>query len=168
MDYLWTPWRFQYVAGAEKRGGCVFCAAAGGGDDRESLVVHRAAHLLVIFNRFPYTNGHLMVVPYAHLANLEELPPDALAEMMSLGQRAVRHLKSLYRPDGLNLGMNLGQADGAGIASHLHLHVLPRWMGDTNFMTTTGETRVMPEALEITWQRLRDAFGSCPESEPRP
>ena len=158
MDYLWTPWRFQYVAGIVDRGGCVFCAAAAGENDREWLVVHRATHHFVILNRFPYTSGHLMVVPYAHLADLEELPADALPEMMSLGQRAVRHLKKLYRPDGLNLGMNLGEAAGAGIASHLHLHVLPRWVGDTNFMTVTGETRVLPEALEVTWEKLRAAF----------
>jgi ATP adenylyltransferase len=136
----------------------VFCLAANGGNDREWLIVHRARHHFIILNRFPYTSGHLMVVPYAHLANLEELPADALAEMMALGQRAVVNLKALYRPEGLNLGMNLGEAAGAGIACHLHLHVLPRWIGDTNFMTTTGETRVMPEVLDLTWQRLREAF----------
>ena len=158
MDYLWTPWRYSYVAGVEKPGTCAFCTAASGGNDRECLVVHRAVHHFVILNRFPYTSGHMMVVPYAHIADLEDLPADALAEMMFLGRRAVRHLKLLYRPDGLNLGMNLGQAAGAGIKSHLHLHVLPRWVGDTNFMTVVGETRVLPESLEIAWERLCAAF----------
>ncbi|MGP8243243.1 MAG: HIT family protein [Bryobacteraceae bacterium] len=166
MDYLWTPWRFQYVAGLGNRSACVFCAAAAAGNDREWLVVHRATHHFVILNRFPYTSGHLMVVPYAHLADLEELPPDALPEMMRLGRRAVRHLKKLYRPNGLNLGMNLGEAAGAGIASHLHLHVLPRWIGDTSFMTVTGETRVLPEALETTWEKLRGAFETEAGGEP--
>jgi ATP adenylyltransferase len=158
MDYLWTPWRYSYVAGIEKPRTCVFCDAARGGHDRECFVVYRATHHFVILNRFPYISGHMMVVPYAHVADLEELPADALSEMMSLAQRAAHHLKVLYHPEGLNLGMNLGEAAGAGIKSHLHLHVLPRWVGDTNFMTVTAETRVLPETLEIAWEKLRVAF----------
>ena len=159
MDYLWTPWRYHYITTtAGKPVDCIFCAARNSSDDGESLVVHRAARNLIILNRFPYTNGHVMVAPYEHVASLDELSPEAAAEMMSLAQTCVRHLKALYRPEGLNLGMNLGTSAGAGIAAHLHLHVLPRWSGDTSFITTVGETRVLPEALEVTWERLREAF----------
>lgn len=158
MDYLWTPWRFQYLAAGVKPDGCIFCAAAQEGDDRRHLVVHRASRNYIILNRFPYTSGHLMVVPYQHAATLSELDGESLAEMMALAQAAERHLRALYRPDGLNFGMNLGEAAGAGIAGHLHLHGLPRWTGDANFMTVTGETRVLPEELDTTWERLSAAF----------
>ena len=162
MDYLWTPWRYQYITTSGEAGECVFCAAARNTDDRGSLIVHRAAHNFVILNRYPYTSGHIMVVPYAHLSELDALSEEAASEMMSLARTAVRHLKALYRPDGLNLGMNLGKSAGAGIAGHLHLHVLPRWTGDTNFMTAVGETRVLPESLEETWERVRRAFEGAP------
>jgi len=159
MDYLWTPWRYQYITTAGKAPECIFCAAKRDRDnDRGLLVVHRGSRNLVMLNRFPYTNGHVMVAPYEHVASLDELNPDTAAEMMRLAQECVGHLKALYRPDGLNLGMNLGESAGAGIASHLHLHVLPRWTGDTSFMTTVGETRVLPETLERTWERLRERF----------
>jgi ATP adenylyltransferase len=160
MDYLWTPWRYQYLAGQGKQEGCVFCNAARESDDRKTLVVYRAAHNFVILNRFPYTSGHLMVVPYQHAASMQELETDALCEMMVLARRAEGHLRSIYRPDGLNFGMNLGASAGAGIAGHLHLHGLPRWMGDANFMTVVAETRVLPETLERTWERLTEAFRS--------
>jgi ATP adenylyltransferase len=159
MDYLWTPWRYQYIVASGEPCECVFCAAGRSTDDRASLVVHRAAHHFVILNRFPYTSGHVMVVPYAHVANLEDLPGESPAEMMALARDAVQHLREVYRPEGLNLGMNLGTCAGAGIAGHLHMHVLPRWTGDTNFMTVTAETRVLPEALDTTWERLKAAFG---------
>jgi ATP adenylyltransferase len=158
MDYLWTPWRYQYVTKPEDPGVCVFCAAAQSGDDSQTLVVHRGAHNFIILNRYPYCSGHVMVVPYAHVATLEELADEALVEMMRLARACVKHLRAAYRPDGLNLGINLGKSAGAGIAGHLHLHVLPRWTGDTNFMTVVGETRVMPESLEVTWEKLRKAF----------
>lgn len=158
MDYLWTPWRYQYITQSGEPGECIFCAAAQASDDRERLVVHRAACNFVILNRFPYTNGHLMVVPYEHAATLEDLRDETLVELMRLGRDTVRHLRAIYRPEGLNLGMNLGQSAGAGIAGHVHLHVLPRWTGDTNFMTVVGETRVLPEDLEVTWEKLRQAF----------
>ena len=158
MDYLWTPWRFQYLTAASKPDGCIFCLAAREGDDRGHLVVHRAARNYVILNRFPYTCGHLMVVPYQHAATLAELDGETLAEMMSLAQAAERHLRALYRPDGLNFGLNLGESAGAGIAGHLHMHGLPRWTGDANFMTVVGETRVLPEELGTTWERLNAAF----------
>jgi len=160
MDYLWTPWRYHYVTGAPAEpGACVFCQAASA-DDREVLIAHRATHNFLILNRFPYTSGHIMVVPYAHVATLEELAAPALAEMMSLTRDAVKHLRAIYRPDGLNLGMNLGRSAGAGIAGHIHMHVLPRWVGDTGFITTTGETRLVPEELETTRKKLAAAFAA--------
>lgn len=158
MDYLWTPWRYQYVAKPEDRDVCVLCAAARPGDDARSFVVHRAARNYVILNRYPYTSGHMMVVPYEHVASLGLLADETLAEMMLLARDAERRLGMVYRPDGLNIGVNLGRAAGAGIAAHVHLHVLPRWVGDTNFMTVTGETRVVPEDLETTWRKLREVW----------
>jgi len=158
MDYLWTPWRYQYVTTTGGGGDCIFCAAPKAGNDRAALIVHRAERNFVILNRYPYTSGHVMVVPYEHAAGLEELGGETLAEMMRLTRDAVRHLRAVYSPDGVNLGMNIGKSAGAGIAGHVHMHVLPRWTGDTNFMTVVGETRVLPEALETTWERLRAAF----------
>jgi ATP adenylyltransferase len=158
MDYLWTPWRYQYVTHSEETGVCVFCAAAQSTDDAKTLVVYRGAHNLVILNRFPYCSGHVMVVPYQHVAALTELTDETLVELARLARDCEKHLRAAYRPDGLNLGMNLGKSAGAGIAGHLHLHVLPRWTGDTNFMTVVGETRVVPESLEVTWEKLRAAF----------
>ena len=158
MDYLWTPWRYTYITEPGKSNECVFCLAARSQDDRECLVVHRARRNLVILNRFPYTNGHLMVVPYDHVATLEDLAEDALVELIHLARTAEGHLRAIYRPDGLNLGMNIGRSAGAGIADHVHLHILPRWTGDTNFMTAVGETRILPEELEVTWEKVRAAF----------
>jgi ATP adenylyltransferase len=157
VDYLWTPWRYQYVTKAELPSGCVFCAAAGGGDDRANLIVHRAGHNFIILNRYPYTNGHVMVVPFQHVSTLEDLAEETLLEMMRLARECEKHLRAIYRPDGLNIGMNLGRSAGAGIADHVHMHILPRWAGDTNFMTVTGETRVLPEDLPMTWEKLRSA-----------
>ena len=125
----------------------------------ESLVVHRAEWNFVVLNRFPYTNGHLMVVPYQHAASLGELRDETLVEMIRLGRDAERHLREIYRPDGLNLGLNLGRSAGAGVAGHVHLHALPRWTGDVSFMTAVGETRVLPEDLQATWEKLSRAFG---------
>ena len=158
MDYLWTPWRYQYITTTGDGGECIFCAAAQAPDDQERLVVHRAARSFVILNRFPYTSGHLLIVPYEHAAALEELPDETLVEFIRLARDSVKHLRTVYRPEGLNLGMNLGRSAGAGIAEHVHLHVLPRWRGDTSFITTVGETRVVPEELEVTWEKLRRAF----------
>jgi ATP adenylyltransferase len=159
VDYLWTPWRYQYITTSDRPCGCVFCAAAQNPDDHETLVVHRGVSNFVILNRFPYTSGHVMVVPVRHVATLEDLSDDELVEMIRLGRDCERHLRALYRPEGLNVGMNIGKSAGAGIADHLHLHVLPRWTGDTNFMTAIGETRVLPEDLEITWTKLREMWG---------
>jgi ATP adenylyltransferase len=158
MDYLWTPWRYAYVSATEKTTGCVFCNAAKEIDDEKARIVHRAEHCFIILNAFPYTPGHVMIVPYAHLDELQKLPAAAAQEMMMLSQRMETVLRSLYHPDGVNLGMNIGKAAGAGIAGHIHMHVLPRWVADANFMSVVGETRVLPETLEVTWQRMRKAL----------
>jgi ATP adenylyltransferase len=144
------------VTGSARSSACVFCAARDGVE--ESLVVFRGTLAYVILNRFPYNNGHLMVVPNRHIASLTEAAADELAEIMQLAARAERALRAAYAPNGLNMGLNLGQAAGAGILDHLHFHVVPRWTGDTNFMTVVGETRVLPEELTITAARLRQIF----------
>jgi len=128
--------------------------------DEERLIVYRGEFNFVVLNRFPYTSGHLMVVPYRHLSELASLSVDEANEMMALVRSSEQHLRAVYRPDGLNIGMNLGESAGAGIAGHIHMHVLPRWGGDANFMTTVGETRVLPEELPVTWRRLKAAFTS--------
>jgi len=158
MDYLWTPWRYAYVTGADPKSGCIFCNAPKE-TDQQARIVHRAEHCYVILNTYPYTNGHVMVVPYAHLEELHKLPDDAAHEMIVLTQRMAAVLRSLYRPDGINLGMNIGKAAGAGVAGHIHMHILPRWVADANFVSVIGETRVLPEALDVTWERLRKAMG---------
>lgn len=162
MDYLWTPWRYQYLEHATqgKQPECIFCDALALNRDEETLIVHRARKSFVILNRFPYTSGHVMVVPYAHVAELHLCEPGALEEMMALAQRLEGVYHQEYKPDGMNLGMNLGKAAGAGVAGHLHLHMLPRWIGDSNFMTVTGETRVHPEDLRTTFNRLKKALTS--------
>jgi ATP adenylyltransferase len=158
MDYLWTPWRYAYVSTAERTIGCVFCEAVKSPDDK-ALIVHRGQQCFVILNTYPYTPGHVMVVPYAHLDELQKLPAEAAQEMMALSQRMETVLRKLYHPDGINLGMNIGKAAGAGIAGHIHMHVLPRWVADANFMSVVGETRVLPETLDVTWARMREVFG---------
>jgi ATP adenylyltransferase len=159
MDYLWSPWRFQYMESTAKpRPSCVFCLDDNTDSDPERLVVHRGKHCFVILNLFPYTSGHFMVAPYSHLDRLALAPPEVLAEVMSLAQRGVAALEALYKPEGFNIGMNLGTAAGAGIREHFHLHVVPRWAGDANFMTITGETRVLPEEVGVTYRRLKETF----------
>jgi ATP adenylyltransferase len=160
MDYIWTPWRYQYMAqvnsGAQSE--CIFCDAVAKNNDAETLIAHRGAKAFVILNRYPYTSGHVMIVPYAHVAELNLCEAEALKEMMQLAQRVEKAFQLNYKPDGMNLGMNLGRAAGAGVTGHLHLHALPRWIGDSNFMTVTGETRVHPEDLRTTYDRLRKAL----------
>ncbi|HJY86556.1 MAG TPA: HIT domain-containing protein [Candidatus Acidoferrales bacterium] len=158
MDYLWSPWRYRYVADAAKDDRCIFCDALALGDDAKSLIVFRGAKNFIILNRFPYTTGHVMIVPFVHRGELSESDTETLAEMMDLARRVEAALASVYKPEGYNLGMNLGRCAGAGVAGHLHLHVLPRWSGDTNFMTVTGETRVEPEDLGLTYDKLRRAL----------
>src|SRR3984957_4621162 len=158
MDYMWTPWRYRYIADGTKDDRCVFCDAIAANDDAKFLIVLRGAKCFVILNLYPYTSGHVMIVPYAHVSELSAADPEALAEMMQLAQRVQVALSQNYHPQGYNLGMNLGRAAGAGITKHLHLHVLPRWSGDANFMTVVGETRVEPEELATTYERLRKAL----------
>ncbi len=163
MDRLYTPWRFNYIKGAsgEKTGfgdGCVFCTLPSRGDDEQNFILHRALHNFVILNIYPYTSGHLMIVPFEHTADLPALAKETSDEMMDLAKRAQALLQETYHPHGFNLGMNLGQAAGAGVSDHLHLHVLPRWAGDANFMSTVGETRVIPEDLRTTFNKLRGTF----------
>jgi len=133
---------------------------AAANQDEEYLIVHRGELNFVVLNRFPYTSGHLMVVPYRHVPDLSGLDEAAASELMALTRQSERRLREVYRPDGLNLGMNIGESAGAGIAGHLHMHVLPRWRGDANFMTTIGRTRVLPEELTVTWRRLKEVFGA--------
>ncbi len=158
MNHLWAPWRMAYIKGERTVvDGCIFCKAAES-DDAEQHIVHRSQHVYVILNRFPYNNGHLMVIPYAHVASQEALPPEALLDMMQTVNRALAALRKAYSPPAFNLGANLGTAAGAGIAEHYHFHIVPRWAGDANFMTAVGDTRVIPANLEDTWRDLRAAW----------
>ena len=138
---------------------CLFCSKAADSDDRANYVVLRAEHNFILLNLYPYTSGHLMIAPYAHVATLAEAAPATLAEMMRLTARAEAALRTLYKPEGLNIGMNIGACAGAGVAQHIHMHVLPRWCGDASFMSTVAETRVLPEELGTTWERVREALG---------
>ncbi len=185
MDLLWTPWRYNYITGADtrtRRKGvplsldawpesedrhCVFCnmmdaanyAIAHGMDVEEAekavYLLHRGESCFVCLNAYPYSTGHLMIVPYAHVASLAQMSDTVAREMMQIAQLMETCLREVYQPDGLNFGLNLGQAAGAGVANHLHMHGLPRWSGDVNFMTTVAETRVLPETLDVTWSKLR-------------
>lgn len=158
MDYLWTPWRYAYITSAAKIAGCLFCDLLKSGDDQKANIVYRGRDCFIILNIFPYTSGHVMILPYAHLDELQKLPAEAAHEMMDLSQRMETVLRRLYAPNGINLGMNIGQAAGAGVAGHIHMHVLPRWVADANFMSVVGETRTLPEALDTTYRRIREAL----------
>lgn len=193
MDRLWTPWRYSYITSSEQttRKGvpaeldafppeldkhCVFCniiasadyAIAHGMDplqaDQASHIVLRGQHIYTCLNAFPYASGHLLLVPYQHTDSLAKLPPETAHELIETAQRMEIALRTVYNPDGLNMGLNLGKAAGAGVAAHMHLHALPRWVGDTNFMTVTAETRVLPEMLDDSWSRLRLALNRTSES----
>jgi len=147
-----------YMRSHLKPDGCIFCNAAAMEDGSENLIVTRSQHAFVILNRYPYTSGHVMVVPYAHASSMDELDKDTLADVMSLIQQAINAIDKVYKPEGFNIGANLGAVAGAGIADHIHFHVVPRWAGDTNFMTSVGEARVIPEDLCDTLQHLKDAW----------
>ncbi|MGZ5307723.1 MAG: HIT family protein [Solirubrobacterales bacterium] len=159
---IWAPWRLEYVKDASKDNEeeCIFCAKPGEdtAHDAENLIVHRGERCFVILNKFPYTNGHLMVAPYEHLATLQELPAETVAEMMALAQRGMGQLEETYSPHGYNVGFNQGRVAGAGVEHHIHMHVVPRWGGDTNFMPVLADTRVMPQTLEQSYEALRGAF----------
>lgn len=148
----------EYIENSEKVEGCIFCLAQEMEDSPENLIAYRGEHAYVILNRFPYTSGHLMVVPFDHKPNLEELNPETRSEMMELTTRCMTVLRNVYHPQAFNMGANIGEAAGAGVKSHVHIHIVPRWTGDTNFMSTLGETRVLPESLEATWQRIKKGF----------
>jgi ATP adenylyltransferase len=156
MEKLFSPWRLRYINSVHDRSrGCVFCSAARGRRDRDNLVLIRGRNNFIILNKYPYNNGHLMIVPYAHVPTLAGASPEALNEMMGLAVVCEAALREAYRPTGINFGMNLGRSAGAGIDRHLHLHVVPRWDGDTNFMSVVHGTRVLPESLQKTYRRLR-------------
>ncbi len=158
MNYLWSPWRMIYLEEHEKIEGCVFCAAQSQTDGPGNLIAYRGRQAFVILNLYPYTSGHLMVVPFDHKATLEELDAATRAEMMELSTRCMSVLRELYHPQGFNMGVNIGEAAGAGVIGHVHIHIVPRWVGDTNFMSATAGTRVLPEMLEDTYQRVRQAM----------
>ena len=157
MERLWTPWRLAYVSGGAKSEGCVFCDAQRD-EEATPLIVFRGVTSFVILNLFPYNNGHLMIVPHRHIGSLSGATHDELVEMIELTRYAETALAEAYQPHGMNVGINLGKAAGAGILEHLHIHVVPRWNGDTNFMTIVGQTRVLPEELFQTADRLRPVF----------
>ncbi|HEY6065396.1 MAG TPA: HIT domain-containing protein [Thermoanaerobaculia bacterium] len=159
-EVLFAPWRYEYLV-AEKPGKCLFCEAAASKDDEESLVVYRGRRVFVLLNRYPYTNGHVMVSPYAHQARLSDSDEETLRELVATVARGERILGDAYRTDGLNIGVNLGSAAGAGVADHYHVHLVPRWKGDTSFMTVVGETRVVPEELSATRRRLAPLFSGA-------
>ncbi len=192
MEHLWTPWRYAYITDTDpnmRKGvprelsawtgdlDCVFCNMIAAVDyaidhgasvddaERAAGVVVRGKRVFICLNRYPYTAGHIMVVPYQHQNSLAALEPEIAHELMDLTQRTERALGRVYSPDGFNMGLNLGQAAGAGVTGHLHLHALPRWAGDTNFMTAISETRVLPEDLPVTWRRLREAFAVVDRAE---
>ncbi|HKW17997.1 MAG TPA: HIT domain-containing protein [Terriglobales bacterium] len=161
MDYLWTPWRYAYINAASKSDGksdaCIFCELPKLSDE-EAKIVYRGKNCFIILNSFPYTSGHVMVVPFTHTDELQKLPESSANEMMALSQKMEGVLRQVYSPDGINLGMNIGRAAGAGVAGHVHMHILPRWVGDTSFMTSIAECRVLPETLDVTYKRLRKAL----------
>jgi ATP adenylyltransferase len=159
---IWAPWRLKYVKGAsdDSGGECIFCefSSQGPEHDAENLIVHRGERCFVILNKFPYTNGHLMVAPFEHIATLPELDADTSAEMMALAQRSMKLVEATYSPQGYNVGVNQGRVAGAGIEHHIHMHVVPRWGGDTNFMPVLADTRVMPQSLEESYEALSGGF----------
>jgi ATP adenylyltransferase len=156
---LWAPWRMRYVQGERKDEGCIFCLAAESGDDEARCVLRRGERCLVMLNAFPYNSGHLMVSPHRHAASIENLDDDELLELMTLTRRALRVVRETDAPDGFSLGVNEGEIAGAGFAGHVHLHVVPRWAADSNFMAVTADTRVLPQSLEDSYAQLRGRFG---------
>jgi len=155
MERLWAPWRMQYIEQGDKTQGCIFCLLPPEEKDRENLILHRGKTGFIMLNSFPYNSGHLMVAPYKHVADMYDLADDELLEVNHLVRYGVRLLTAAMQPDGFNLGVNLGRTAGAGIVDHIHWHVVPRWNGDTNFMPVIADTRVLPESLQATYDKLR-------------
>lgn len=158
MKQIWSPWRMNYIMKHEHKDACIFCDALGIGDGLDNLVAYRGSYAYAILNRYPYTSGHLMVVPNAHQPSMEDLNMETRSEIMELITDSVKVLRGVYNPEGFNIGTNIGGAAGAGIAGHVHFHIVPRWGGDTNFMTTTGMVRVLPEELSQTYDRITSAW----------
>ncbi|MCS6769478.1 MAG: HIT domain-containing protein [Candidatus Caldarchaeum sp.] len=157
MDRLWAPWRMNYIKTAKEQTECIFCEAAKTKDDASRYVVHRGAKALIIMNLYPYNNGHLMVSPYRHIPNLTDMDDDEMLDVMKLLKMSVEVIKRTLNPEGFNIGVNIGRFAGAGIEDHIHFHIVPRWRGDTNFMTTLSNTRVLPETIDQTYKRLLEA-----------
>ncbi len=160
MKRLWAAWRMKYITDVNNETGCIFCNALARPDDDQNLVVWRTERAFVILNKYPYTSGHLMVAPFSHQASLELLEPADRAEVIELVSQCIVILRKVYNPQGFNVGANLGKAAGAGVPNHVHLHIVPRWNGDTNFMSTIGDARVLPESLEETYWRIKNAFSN--------
>jgi ATP adenylyltransferase len=158
MDRLWATWRMRYIESADAQPGCIFCDFPAEQRDPERLILHRGQHTFIILNAYPYSNGHLMVTPYRHTANLDDLEDAELLDLMANTRLAVNLLKAAFKPDGFNIGINMGRVAGAGIADHVHMHIVPRWSGDTNFMTVIGDARVIPESLDVVYERLKKAL----------
>ncbi|MFH1943236.1 MAG: HIT domain-containing protein [bacterium] len=158
VEILWAPWRIEYIENAEKNEGCVFCSLSSQSDDRKNLIVHRGAWGFVIMNRYPYNNGHLMVVPFQHTPEMASLSDDEKIELFDFLRVSQEVLREVMKPQGFNIGMNVGRLAGAGIVDHLHFHVVPRWGGDTNFMPIIGHTKIISEGLEQTWEKLKKGF----------
>lgn len=156
MEIIWTPWRYEYVNSVDEREGCIFCDKSKAENDRETLVVFRGERCFAILNLFPYTTGHIMIAPYEHADTIEKLDPETLTEMMVVAQRSVSAIRDAFGPEGFNLGINISRVAGAGIEDHLHLHLVPRWAGDNNFMAVIAETRVLPRTLDDVWLALKD------------
>lgn len=158
MKYIWTPWRMKYIQENIKTSDCIFCQALSQPDGPDNLVLFRGEVVFAILNRYPYTSGHVMVVPRLHKPVLEELDAVIRAEIMELTTKCITVLRAVYHPEGFNIGMNIGAIAGAGIADHVHMHIVPRWAGDTSFMSTLGQTRVLPESLADTYQKILNAW----------
>jgi ATP adenylyltransferase len=156
LEIIWTPWRYEYVNSVDEREGCIFCDKPEDENDRENLIVFRGERCFAILNLFPYTTGHIMIAPYLHTGTIEELEPETLTEMMVLAKRSMSAIREAFGPDGFNLGINISRVAGAGIKDHVHLHLVPRWAGDSNFMAVIAETRVLPRTLEDVWLALKD------------
>jgi ATP adenylyltransferase len=167
IEQIWAPWRLQYIESAGKSERCIFCdfPAQGEAHDADNLIVHRSPYGFLILNAFPYSNGHLMVVPFRHTTSMEDYSDEELLDIMKLTRLSLRLLQSAYHPEGFNTGLNIGRVAGAGIANHLHWHIVPRWNGDTNFMTAVSGIRVIPERLENTYKRLRQALPEALKQE---
>ncbi|TAL11667.1 MAG: HIT domain-containing protein [Nitrospirae bacterium] len=168
MKQLWAPWRLAFVEKASRLSGCIFCEKPALKRDETSFILRRGRHAYVLLNIYPYNNGHLLIAPYRHIAAIEDLPAPVLLDMLRLAQQSLRAIRKAYAPEGFNLGVNQGRAAGAGIAHHIHLHIVPRWGADTNFMPLLGETRVLPQHLEASYRRLKAAFGAQRTAAARP